>query len=127
MEPQQNPAIISSDSNDNQPSSDNMVTEFKCKSCRCVLFYDKNITHPSNIDSVRCTSIFIEKMDWMTKTDETECKLGCPGKKCSAKLGKTNLSGIRCSCGEWIAPGFQVSKQAVDKLQKKATSISNTN
>jgi dual specificity phosphatase 12 len=59
--------------------------------------------------SEECSSIFVQEMDWI-KYDPSEAmgKIQCP--KCNEKIGKYYLYGAQCSCGRWVAPGFQIHK-----------------
>eukprot|EP01017_Pseudomicrothorax_dubius_P009562 TRINITY_DN13274_c0_g1_i1.p1 TRINITY_DN13274_c0_g1~~TRINITY_DN13274_c0_g1_i1.p1 ORF type:complete len:199 (-),score=13.95 TRINITY_DN13274_c0_g1_i1:153-749(-) len=82
--------------------------KYRCRGCRTELFDNTQIVHPT--EQSKCTSYFLDyDIPWITM-DESTAKLHCPNAKCKTKLGDLNLSGIKCSCGKWIAPGFQIHK-----------------
>lgn len=107
---------------------------FRCKKCRRVVALQENVvshvpgegessfewhrrTNRNNFnkyDELECTSIFVEPLRWMKTVDEgaLEGKLWCT--HCEGRLGYFNWSGIQCSCGSWITPGFQLHKSRVD-------------
>ena len=87
---------------------------FRCKHCRTELFKCHEIIHGSQ--EKKCTSYFIEKPTWIEGFDQ-ESKLYCFNKKCSQKIGEINLSGNKCSCGNWVAPCYQVHKNKIDFLE----------
>jgi dual specificity phosphatase 12 len=48
-------------------------------------------------------------MEWLQyDPNEQMGKISCP--KCQEKVGKYFLYGAQCSCGRWVAPGFQIHK-----------------
>lgn len=62
-----------------------------------------------------CGSVFVEPLRWMGPllvSGAVEGKLGCPG--CDARLGAFNWSGLQCSCGRWVTPGFVLHSRSVD-------------
>ncbi|XP_075244139.1 dual specificity protein phosphatase 12-like [Convolutriloba macropyga] len=65
-------------------------------------------------DIGNCSSLFVEPVKWMEILilGVLSGKLCCP--KCRNKLGSFNWSGAQCSCGAWVAPAFQLHKNAVD-------------
>ncbi|XP_039591224.1 dual specificity protein phosphatase 12 [Polypterus senegalus] len=114
---------------------------YKCRKCRRSLFRNSSIlnhisgsepaafvhkrVNPINIQAVgkqqnRCTSYFIEPVQWMEPAllGVMDGQLLCP--KCSSKLGSFNWYGEQCSCGRWITPAFQIHKTRVDELKKIA-------
>ncbi|XP_028666983.1 dual specificity protein phosphatase 12 [Erpetoichthys calabaricus] len=114
---------------------------YKCRKCRRSLFRNSSILNhisgsepaafvhkrmnPINIQTVgkeqnRCTSYFIEPVQWMEPAllGVMDGQLLCP--KCSSKLGSFNWYGEQCSCGRWITPAFQIHKTRVDELKKIA-------
>ncbi|GAA0157990.1 hypothetical protein LIER_15128 [Lithospermum erythrorhizon] len=107
---------------------------YRCKSCRRVVALQDNVLEhvpgegetsfewhkrrsgnpfrkPGDND---CSSIFVEPLRWMTTVEDgaLEGKLLCA--HCEARLGYFNWSGIQCSCGSWITPGFQLHKSKMD-------------
>lgn len=99
--------------------------EYRCKSCRFVLFTDLDVVkHRPRINTSEiCTSIFIEQQKWMTKLTDKESKLNCPSPKCNAKLGEAIWSGSKCSCGYWTAPAFQIHRVKVDENKLGTTQL----
>jgi len=49
-------------------------------------------------------------------------KLVCS--KCRGRLGSFSWAGIRCSCGSWITPAFQVSRSRVDYKKSNTAGLS---
>jgi dual specificity phosphatase 12 len=69
-----------------------------------------------------CAHIYLAPLSWMRPTlsaGELSGRLECP--KCSANVGKYAWQGLRCSCGEWVTPGFQVGRAKVDEVVKKGS------
>ncbi|EGC34235.1 hypothetical protein DICPUDRAFT_153585 [Dictyostelium purpureum] len=64
---------------------------------------------------VVCTSFFISEIEFvLNQTGEgMSGKLNCLN--CKEKLGSWSWSGEQCSCGQWIAPSFQIPKQRIDE------------
>ncbi len=66
-----------------------------------------------------CQSVFLDPNLWSESfaielpTDQ-EGKLQCA--KCQAKLGHYVWSGTLCSCGQWVSPGFAISKSRIDPV-----------
>lgn len=106
---------------------------YRCRKCRRMVVSQQNIlTHSQGIGDAsfkknkkdadffdarkvpECTSIFVEPMQWMTTVQEGAVlgKLSCAS--CDARLGNFNWSGIRCSCGAWVVPAFQLHKSRID-------------
>jgi len=75
----------------------------------------------------RCTSLFLDEPSaWMGDVRGSAGRLQCPGrakKKCGAKIGAWNWKGLRCSCGEWVAPCFQVVATNVDAKEAAAPPV----
>lgn len=90
-----------------KPKNETNEKEYKCRSCRNVLCKEKEIIHGLE---KKCTSIFVEFLN--IEEDKDNIRWDCT--KCKGKLGEIRLSGIKCSCGEWIAPGFQIHKSKID-------------
>jgi len=83
---------------------------YRCKSCRMEVFHNEELVHGKE---KKCTSYFLRK------TEGDEGKLYCPNEKCKEKIGEVNLSGGKCSCGEWIIPCFRVIKSKIDFIEGK--------
>lgn len=59
-----------------------------------------------------CTSFFLKPMKWMNlQYGVMQGKLFCP--KCNDRLGTFKWCGLRCSCGTFVAPGFQVHEKKI--------------
>jgi hypothetical protein len=91
---------------------------FRCRSCRCLLFDDHELSeHSKKSDVTMCRSYSLETApEWLNL--EIEGKILCPNEICSAKLGSWSWVGSRCSCNDsvWISPSFQFTASKVDKL-----------
>jgi dual specificity phosphatase 12 len=66
-----------------------------------------------------CQTIFLDPHRWLESfgvalPENQEGKLACS--KCQAKVGHYVWSGTLCSCGEWISPGFALSKSRIDAI-----------
>lgn len=74
---------------------------------------------PPIVDSA-CSGYFVEPIKWMEESSlaygQIEGRILCPNSKCSAKLGNYAWAGVRCSCGDWVTPGFCIHKTRVDEL-----------
>ncbi|XP_074839684.1 dual specificity protein phosphatase 12 [Carettochelys insculpta] len=110
---------------------------YRCRKCRRCLFrgssilahaegsgpaafVHKRITDPAqlcNDNEVKCTSYFIEPVQWMEPAllGVMEGQLLCP--KCTSKLGSFSWRGEQCSCGRWVTPAFQIHKSRVDEMK----------
>ncbi|XP_026513193.1 dual specificity protein phosphatase 12 [Terrapene carolina triunguis] len=110
---------------------------YRCRKCRRSLFRSssilahaegsgpaafahKRITDPAqlrNDSRVKCTSYFIEPVQWMEPVllGVMEGQLLCP--KCTSKLGSFSWRGEQCSCGRWVTPAFQIHKSRVDEMK----------
>ncbi|XP_022085266.1 dual specificity protein phosphatase 12-like isoform X2 [Acanthaster planci] len=125
-------------------ASDQTEITYKCRRCRRAIFLDLSVlshitgegqrsfqwhkqSHPlsqgvssppsDTMDpSASCTSLFVEPVKWMEPLmiGRLDGKLSCP--KCNARLGSFNWSGLRCSCGAWVTPAFQIHRNRVDKV-----------
>ena len=97
--------------------------QYSCRKCRKLLFTEENLEeHTSKVKSYNtrsntlkeamvseCTSIFIQEMDWVQHDiNEQIGHICCP--KCSEKIGKVFIYGAQCSCGRFVAPGYQIHK-----------------
>lgn len=91
-----------------------------CMKCGRVVLESKDL-HDHSIDQklnkrskAQCTSYFAEEAPNYVDTREADAgKIHCG--KCSARIGSWSWVGSACSCGEWIAPSFQIVKSKVDK------------
>ncbi|KAK6591138.1 hypothetical protein RS030_111705 [Cryptosporidium xiaoi] len=99
---------------------------YRCRRCGLPLFNDNHLVeHLQNktVDKDReqnqyneCTSIFISQMSWMENFWMEKGKIMCPNSKCDAKIGYYSWHGVRCSCGFWQTPAFQIHRSKVDYL-----------
>ncbi|NXE61093.1 DUS12 phosphatase, partial [Calcarius ornatus] len=110
---------------------------YRCRKCRRALFRSSSIlshtegmgptafAHKRITESARlsgngqekCTSYFIEPVQWMEPAllGVMEGQLLCP--KCTSKLGSFSWRGDQCSCGRWVTPAFQIHKSRVDEVR----------
>jgi len=73
----------------------------------------------SPILTAQCSGYFVQPLPWMqpiTDRGEPSGKITCPNKKCGAKLGNFNWAGMKCSCKEWVTPGFCLNRSKVDEI-----------
>ncbi|XP_078417563.1 dual specificity protein phosphatase 12 isoform X1 [Cetorhinus maximus] len=82
-----------------------------------VAFTHKRMTQIRREDQTKCTSYFIEPVQWMEPAllGVLNGQLLCP--KCRSKLGSFNWYGDQCSCGRWVTPAFQIHKNRVDEVK----------
>ncbi|XP_063940275.1 probable inactive dual specificity protein phosphatase-like At4g18593 [Daucus carota subsp. sativus] len=68
-----------------------------------------------NEEPAECSSIYVEPMKWMEAVQEgfVGQKLQCIG--CKGRLGSFNWAGMRCNCGAWVIPAFQLHKNRMDE------------
>ncbi|XP_028568161.2 dual specificity protein phosphatase 12 isoform X1 [Podarcis muralis] len=110
---------------------------YRCRKCRRLLFRSssilshdegkgpaafahKRLSRPAPFpcdDQSRCTSYFIEPVQWMEPAllGVMDGQLLCP--KCTSKLGSFHWQGEQCSCGHWVTPAFQIHKSRVDEVK----------
>ncbi|XP_071984747.1 dual specificity protein phosphatase 12 isoform X2 [Engystomops pustulosus] len=106
---------------------------FRCRKCRRSLFRAGSVLNHAlgdgpaafahkkmplkDLDPAKCTSFFVEPVQWMEDVllGVLDGQLLCP--KCNAKLGSFNWYGEQCSCGRWVTPAFQVHKNRVDEVK----------
>lgn len=81
------------------------------------VFAHKRLAPLQVSDPKKCTSFFVEPVQWMEDAllGVLDGQLLCP--KCNAKLGSLNWYGEQCSCGRWVTPAFQVHKNRVDEVK----------
>ena len=108
----------------------------KCRKCRQVIattpfviehmpppHRDPNEQQPPDLEGTplpppQCAHIFLHPLSWMREAlseGKMEGRLACPSKKCGANLGKFAWTGLRCSCGGWVTPGFGINRTKVDE------------
>uniref|UniRef100_UPI00398EC14F dual specificity protein phosphatase 12 isoform X2 n=1 Tax=Pristiophorus japonicus TaxID=55135 RepID=UPI00398EC14F len=82
-----------------------------------IAFAHKRVTQSLREDQTKCTSYFIEPVQWMEHAllGVLDGQLLCP--KCNSKLGSFNWYGDQCSCGRWVTPAFQIHKNRVDEMK----------
>ncbi|CAI2366802.1 unnamed protein product [Moneuplotes crassus] len=64
----------------------------------------------------KCNMLFINQKDWITEYDGNTGRILCPRKNCSVKLGSYSWAGIKCHCGVYKSPAFQISKKAIREI-----------
>ncbi|KAK5989489.1 Tyrosine-protein phosphatase YVH1-like protein [Cladobotryum mycophilum] len=70
-----------------------------------------------------CQHIFVEPLSWMrTELEKGEMsgRLSCPHARCGAGVGRYDWKGFRCTCGEWVTPGFSLQRARVDEEVRRA-------
>lgn len=108
----------------------------KCRKCRHVIattpfiiehtpppHRDPNEQRPSQLEGTplpppQCAHVFLYPLSWMREAlseGKMEGRLACPSKKCGANIGKFAWTGLRCSCGGWVTPGFGINRTKVDE------------
>lgn len=66
-----------------------------------------------NTMTAKCNCVFIQKVHWVENYVINNCsKLLCPGCNFVVGLGKT--SGLRCACGHWRKPAYQILRKYVN-------------
>ncbi len=90
---------------------------YKCRKCRNFLFTEDQVTQHEVGTKGQCTLYFVEPLDWIAGIvrGNMDGKVECP--KCHFKMGNWAWSGMPCSCGTWVAPGFGIAKQKVDLVK----------
>lgn len=114
----------------------------KCRRCRYVIATTAFIVEhkppphrdPSNDEGLdtplppsQCAHIFLHPLSWMREVlaeGKLEGRLACPNKKCGTNIGKFAWSGLRCSCGGWVTPGFGIIRGKIDEIVSNVTSTS---
>ncbi|KAF8104624.1 hypothetical protein N665_0171s0125 [Sinapis alba] len=121
-------------------SNEGSGSTYQCKKCKNVLLSQEQVIDHTpgeadlefddmfknmkgevhNSDEKKCTSMFVEPLNWMSEAvedDVPEGKLLCP--KCKARLGSFDWLGSFCSCGSKIIPAFQLQMSRVDAIPVK--------
>lgn len=101
--------------------------ELRCRKCRRKLATSQYIishtpktslvSSSSSSTPTTCTSHFLQPLSWMRPTleaGELGGRLECPNPKCAAQLGRYSWQGLKCSCSEWVVPGFSLQAGRVD-------------
>jgi len=118
------------------PQTSSPQVTIKCRKCRHVIartpfiiehkpppHRDPNEQRPSQQEGTplpppQCAHLFLHPLSWMREAlseGKMEGRLVCPSKKCGANIGKFAWTGLRCSCGGWITPGFGIIRTKVDE------------
>lgn len=106
------------------PASSGKNVEVKCRKCRrTVATSSFIIPHlPKNTSTAPgqpCAHVFLHPLSWMRPALEPgtlDGRLTCPNLRCASNLGKFAWQGQRCSCGEWVVPGFSLQRGKVDEV-----------
>lgn len=78
----------------------------------------------------QCAHIFLHPLSWMRgalSEGKMDGRLGCPNEKCGANLGKFAWTGLRCSCGGWVTPGFALTRTRVDEITACSSASTTSN
>lgn len=123
-------------------SSPSARVNIKCRKCRHVLATTpfivdhqppphrdpsshKTSSNGSPLPPAQCAHIFLHPLSWMKEVlaeGKMEGRLTCPNKKCNSNIGKFAWTGLRCSCGGWVTPGFGVIRTKIDENVSQAPS-----
>lgn len=107
----------------------------KCRKCRHVLattpfiidhkpppHRDPSFAKPASkgtpLPPAQCAHVFLHPLSWMREVlgeGNMEGRLTCPNKKCNSNVGKFAWTGLRCSCGGWVTPGFALTRAKIDE------------
>jgi len=71
-----------------------------------------------------CAHIFLHPLSWMRPAlapGTLDGRLTCPNPRCATNIGKFAWQGQRCSCGEWVVPGFSVLRGKVDESKPSSS------
>lgn len=73
---------------------------------------------PPPLLSEQCSGYFVQPLQWMGFLDQGELsgKIACPNEKCGTKVGNYDWKGVKCSCGQWVNPGFCIHRSKVDEI-----------
>ncbi|CAI2366887.1 unnamed protein product [Moneuplotes crassus] len=66
----------------------------------------------------RCNMLFIAQKDWITEYDGNTGRILCPRKSCSVKLGSYSWAGLKCYCGVYKSPAFQIDMKAITEVEQ---------
>jgi dual specificity phosphatase 12 len=72
----------------------------------------------ATLASSACTHHFLQPLSWMRselEKGELSGRLECPNAKCGASVGRYAWQGMKCSCSEWVVPGFSLAAGKVDE------------
>jgi hypothetical protein len=70
------------------------------------------VTRPTDTEPRECNGVFLKNPEWMRfYYVDNGGNIGCPG--CKKTVGQAKLSGIKCSCGHWSVPGYQLLRHQV--------------
>ncbi|CAD7925749.1 unnamed protein product [Amoebophrya sp. A25] len=105
--------------------SEKLPALYRCRRCRQPLFTAAHIQrHEVDPEAAArgrsCTpSFFVEPLGWMAPivhAGEQAGKLVCPNDRCKAKLGSFSWMGLKCGCGHWHSPAFQIHCDKFDEV-----------
>lgn len=134
------PGVLAPDGTDEtkslaHPSSQPSRITIKCRKCRHVLATtpfvidhkppphrdpssEQRSSKGSPLPPAQCAHIFLHPLSWMREVlaeGKMEGRLTCPNKKCNSNIGKFAWTGLRCSCGGWVTPGFGIIRTKIDE------------
>jgi len=116
----------------------------KCRKCRHVIattpfiiehrpppHRDPNEQQPPHLEGTplpppQCAHIFLHPLSWMREVlseGKMEGRLACPSQKCRANIGKFAWTGLRCSCGGWVTPGFGINRTKIDEQVDRRSQV----
>lgn len=99
--------------------------QIKCRKCRRLLARKQFIIdHATPSHDQPCAHIFLHPLSWMRPAlsdAQLDGRLTCPNPRCAANLGKFAWQGLKCSCGQWVTPGFGVARGRIDEVKINPT------
>lgn len=128
-------------------SSPSSRVSIKCRKCRHVLATtpfivdhkppphrdpssEKGSSNGTLLPPAQCAHIFLHPLSWMREVlseGKMEGRLTCPNKKCNSNIGKFAWTGLRCSCGGWVTPGFAVIRTKIDENVSQGSTTTSGN
>ena len=65
-----------------------------------------------SVEPRECNCVFIRKPNWFKFYNRNNgVHIVCPG--CKTRVGAMKLSGLKCSCGHWQTPAYQILRKMV--------------
>jgi dual specificity phosphatase 12 len=102
--------------------------ELRCRRCRRVLATAQP-HRPAARHRPACAHHFVQPQAWMRpelERGQLEGRLACPNARCGALVGRYAWQGMRCSCGDWLVPGFSLQAARVDRRARQMAEAGQT-
>ena len=73
----------------------------------------------------KCNNFYVKQREWMITSDTKKQTgtLNCYRKVCKKKLGTFSNQGLRCNCGHFVKPAFQIAKNKVKPVGNNSTNL----